>query len=64
MFLGRRGPCERLSAIATSMAVEPQDMYGTDTCCLGHHTEIKPGQTTGCLWRRDPPNGKMQEIRS
>jgi hypothetical protein len=41
MFLGRREPHERFSALAMTMATEPQYVCGADTVCLGLHIEIK-----------------------
>jgi hypothetical protein len=41
MFLGRRGPHSRFSALAMAMATEPPYVCGADTGCLGLLIEIK-----------------------
>ena len=42
MLLGRRGPCQRFSALTMAMVTEPQYVCGADTQCLGLLIKIKP----------------------
>jgi hypothetical protein len=42
MFLGRRGPYQRFSALTMAMVTEPPYVFGADTQCLGLLIEIKP----------------------
>jgi hypothetical protein len=41
MFLGRRGPYQRFSALTMARVTEPHYGCGADTRCLGLRREIK-----------------------
>jgi hypothetical protein len=64
MFLGRREPYQRFSALTMAMVTEPQYVCGADTQGLGLLREITPEHVARDRCRQDHYSGKKQNIRS
>jgi len=64
MFLGRRESHENLSALAITMATEPQEVCGADTGCPYLDRETKTEHVARDGRRQDQHCGKNTKIRS
>jgi hypothetical protein len=55
---------KRRAAIATTTAIDPQEVFGAATRSLHQPSEIKSEHRTSGCWRQALAGGKRQKIRA